>query len=208
MYIDAVCRGIDDLPSVDHEIRQQLQNQHQKEGIESIRTLLKRLDPAYYKSVDLRNAKRMLKALEVTLTTGRAYSSFLTNTDKKRSFDILKTGLNIPRDELYKRINSRVDKMIQKGLVDEAKSVFEYRHLNALNTVGYKEIFRYIEGDIPLDEAVDLIKRNTRKYARRQLTWFKRYNDMRWFDPSEISGIKRYMEMYLRTKTEHTGKSS
>ncbi len=208
MYIDAVCSGIDDLPSVDHEIRQKLQKQYRKEGIESIRILLRKLDPAYYKSVDLRNAKRMLKALEVTLTTGRAYSSFLTNTDKKRPFDILKTGLNIPRDDLYRRINSRVDKMIQEGLVNEAKSVFEFRHLNALNTVGYKEIFRYIEGAITLDEAVDLIKRNTRKYARRQLTWFRRYNNMKWFAPSEISEMKRYTEAYLRRSAEHSGKSS
>ena len=166
-----------------------------------MRALLKRLDPEYYKTVDLRNAKRLLKALEVTLMTGKAYSSFLTNPSKKRSFDMLKIGLNIRREALYDRINARVDRMIREGLADKARRCFEFRNLNALNTVGYKEIFRYLEGDIPLEEAIDLIKRNTRKYARRQLTWFRRYNDMKWFDPSEISEIKRYVKEYLQGKT-------
>jgi tRNA dimethylallyltransferase len=208
MYIDAVCRGIDDLPSVDNEIRQQLLDQYQKEGIESMRAMLKRLDPGYYKKVDLRNAKRIRKALEVTLMTGKAYSSFLTSHEKERSFDMLKIGLNIPRDALYERINARVDRMMEQGLAEEARQYFEFRHLNALNTVGYKEIFRYLEGSIPLDEAVDLIKRNTRKYARRQLTWFRRYNDMKWFDPAEISEIKRYIDKHLKEETREPEKGS
>ncbi|MBN2213032.1 MAG: tRNA (adenosine(37)-N6)-dimethylallyltransferase MiaA [Bacteroidales bacterium] len=208
MYIDAVCKGIDDLPSVDTEIRQQLQDQYQKEGIESMRALLKRLDPEYYKTADLRNAKRILKAIEVTLMTGRAYSAFLTNPDKRRAFEILKIGLNIPREALYKRINERVDRMIREGLVNEAKRYFEFRHLNALNTLGYKEIFRYLEGTLTLEETIDLIKRNTRKYARRQLTWFRKYDDMKWFDPSELSVIKNHIEQYLNRRTASSQKNS
>ncbi len=194
MYIDAVCNGIDDLPSVDNEIRQQLQSQYQNEGIESLRIMLRKLDPEYYKTADLKNVKRILKALEVSLMTGRAYSSFLTNPKKERSFDIIQIGLKIRREELYERINARVDRMIKLGLVNEAKRYFVFRNLNALNTVGYKEIFMYLEGTVTLDEAIDLIKRNTRKYARRQLTWFRKYKDMKWFDPSEIAEIKEYID--------------
>ena len=202
MYIDAVCKGIDDLPSVDDEIRNQLQNQYQNEGIESLRTMLKKLDPDYYKTVDLKNTKRILKALEVSLMTGKAYSSFLTNLKKERSFEMIKTGLNIQREVLYERINTRVDRMIQQGLVDEAKRYFEFRNLNALNTVGYKEIFMYLEGSLTLDEAIDLIKRNTRKYARRQLTWFRKYNDIKWFDPPDRDEIKKYVNKQLRSIRE------
>jgi len=199
MYIDAVCKGIDDLPSVDDEIRNQLQNQYQNEGIESLRTMLKKLDPEYYKTVDLKNTKRILKALEVSLMTGKAYSSLLTNPKKERSFEMIKIGLNIQRAVLYERINTRVDRMMQQGLVDEAKRYFEFRNLNALNTVGYKEIFMYLEGTMTLDEAIDLIKRNTRKYARRQLTWFRKYNDMKWFDPPDMAEIKEYINEQLRS---------
>jgi tRNA dimethylallyltransferase len=202
MYIDAVCTGIDDLPPVDDEIREQLQNQYHHEGIESLRTMLKKLDPEYYKTVDLKNTKRILKALEISLMTGKSYSSFLTNPKKERSFEIIKTGLNIQREVLYKRINARVDLMIHQGLVDEAKRYFEYRNLNALNTVGYKEIFMYLEGTVTLDEAIDLIKRNTRKYARRQLTWFRKYNDMKWFDPPDMAEIDEYINERLRTIRE------
>ena len=202
MYIDAVCKGIDDLPSVDNEIRNQLQIQYQNEGIESLRTMLKKLDPDYYKTVDLKNTKRILKALEVSLMAGKAYSSFLTNLKKERSFEMIKTGLNIQREVLYERINTRVDRMIQQGLVDEAKRYFEFRNLNALNTVGYKEIFMYLEGTITLDEAIDLIKRNTRKYARRQLTWFRKYNDIKWFDPPDIVKIEEYINEQLRSSRE------
>lgn len=199
MYIDAVCKGIDDLPSVDEEIRNQLQNQYQNEGIESLRTMLKKLDPEYYQTVDLKNTKRILKALEVSLMTGKSYSSFLTNPKKERSFEMIKIGLNIQREVLYERINTRVDRMIQQGLVDEAKRYFEFRNLNALNTVGYKEIFLYLEGTMTLDAAIDLIKRNTRKYARRQLTWFRKCNDMKWFDPPDMSEIKEYVNEQLRS---------
>jgi tRNA dimethylallyltransferase len=196
LYIDAVCKGIDDLPSVDDEIRQKLKNQYQNEGLESLRTMLKKLDPEYYKTVDLRNIKRILKALEVTLMTGKAYSSLLTGTAKERPFEIIKIGLDIRRELLYERIDSRVDQMMMHGLTNEAKRYFEFRHLNALNTVGYKEIFMYLEGTITLEEAVDLIKRNTRKYARRQLTWFRRYDDIKWFDPSETTEIIKYIDAF------------
>jgi len=198
MYIDAVCKGIDDLPSIDNEIRSQLQDQYRNEGIESLRTMLRKLDPEYYQTVDLKNIKRILKALEVCLMTGRAYSSFLTNPKKDRAFNVIKIGLNIRREELYERINSRVDRMIKQGLVGEAKHFVEFRNLNALNTVGYKEIFSYLEGSITLEEAIDLIKRNTRKYARRQLTWFRRYNDIKWFDPADKDEIIKYLHEQLR----------
>ncbi len=197
MYIDAVCYGIDDLPSVDDEIRHQLQNQYKREGIESLRIMLKKLDPEYYKNVDLKNTKRILKALEVSLATGKPYSSFLTKTEKARPFETIKIGLNIRREVLYERINSRVEQMIEQGLLNEARRLFRFRTLNALNTFGYKEIFRYLEGTVTLDEAIDLIKRNTRKYARRQLTWFRKYNDMKWFDPSEEAEIKKYIDKRL-----------
>ncbi len=189
LYIDAVCKGIDDLPDIDKEIRQQLADRMEKEGIESLRLELKRLDPEYYQQVDLRNYKRILKALEITLMTGKPYSAFLTNTHKKRPFHTIKIGLNMKREELYQRINHRVDVMIESGLVDEARALRAYSHLNALNTVGYKEIFRYFNKDISLEEAIDLIKRDTRKYARRQLTWFRKYKDMEWFDPKDIEEI-------------------
>lgn len=199
MYIDAVCSGIDDLPSVDNEIRHQLQNQYRNEGIESLRIMLRKLDPEYYNTVDLRNAQRILKALEISIITGKAYSSFLTNPKKDRFFETIKIGLNIKRDLLYERINSRVDRMIRQGLVDEARQLYRYRKLNALNTVGYKEMFMYLEGSITLDEAIDLIRRNTRKYARRQLTWFRKYQDMRWFDPSDKAAIKMYIDQRLNS---------
>jgi tRNA dimethylallyltransferase len=199
MYIDAVCNGIDDLPPVDREIRHKLQNQYRNEGIESMRSMLKKLDPEYYDKVDLRNAKRIMKALEISLMTGKAYSSFLTGPKKERAFKTIKIGLNIRREVLYERINSRVDRMIEHGLVDEAKQYFEFRSLNALNTVGYKEIFMYLEGSVTLDEAIDLIRRNTRKYARRQLTWFRKYDDMKWFDPSDMTEIRDYINEQLKS---------
>jgi tRNA dimethylallyltransferase len=199
MYIDAVCNGIDNLPSIDNEIRHQLQNQYRNEGIESMRSMLKKLDPEYYEKVDLKNAKRILKALEISLMTGKAYSAFLTNPKKERAFKTIKIGLNISREVLYERINSRVDRMIEQGLVDEAKQYFEFRSLNALNTVGYKEIFMYLDGSITLNESIDLIRRNTRKYARRQLTWFRKYDDMKWFEPSDMVEIKDYINEQLKS---------
>jgi len=193
LYIDAICYGIDELPSVDHEIRKELYKKFREEGIESLRFDLKRLDPDYYNSVDLHNPKRILKALEISLIAGKPYSSFLKKKRKKRYFNMIKIGLDLPREELYDRINRRVDIMVGRGLVDEAQSLYQQKQFNALKTVGYKELFRYFEGEISLDRAVELIKRNTRHYARRQLTWFRRYKDLQWFRPEQEEEIKQYI---------------
>ena len=193
MYIDAVCYGIDELPTIDDEIRSNLLKQYETEGIASLRFTLKRLDPKHYKTVDLNNHKRILKALEVSIQTGKPYSSFLTNKKKKRNFNIIKIGLNKDRDELHETINNRVDKMIEQGLINEAKSFYKSKGVNALKTVGYKELFDYFAGEIDLQTAIELIKRNTRRYARRQLTWFRKYEKIEWFEPSERNKIIEYI---------------
>lgn len=197
MYIDAVCRGIDDLPTIEPEIRLQLQDKYKKEGIESIRFLLKKLDPEYYAIVDLKNPKRILKGLEICLMTGKTYTSFRTSTKKKRSFNILKIGLNTNREDLYRIIEQRVDKMIEQGLVEEAKSLYKYKDLNSLNTVGYKELFPYFENEYDLNRAIELIKRNTRRYAKRQLSWFKRDESIMWFEKNENNKILNYINEKL-----------
>jgi tRNA dimethylallyltransferase len=197
MYIDAVCSGIDVLPAIDPEIRNQLKEQYRSGGIESLRMKLKLLDPASYDRVDLRNPNRILKALEVSMQTGKPYSSFLTSTRKPRPFRILKIGLNLPRPELYARIDRRVDEMIQNGLVEEARKLSAFRELNALNTVGYKELFQYLDGIIDLERAIELIKRNTRRFAKRQLTWFKRDEQIRWFHPASFEEIIRHIQVQL-----------
>ena len=197
MYIDAVCNGIDDLPTIDQELRTNLLRKFEQEGLEYLWGQLKLLDPDYFATVDLKNHKRLLKAIEVSLMTGRPYSSLLTGVKKKREFRIVKIGLNMERDLLYDRINKRVDLMMQQGLPEEVKSLSEYSHLNALNTVGYKELFSYLRGECSLDEAAELIKRNTRRYAKRQLTWFMRDEEICWFAPDETSGI----DAYIRQKT-------
>ncbi len=189
LYIDAVCSGIDDLPAVDKELRNELAEQYRLKGISWLRLQMKKLDPDYYEKVDLRNPNRILKAVEVSLMTGKPYSSFLTSTKKNRYFGVIKIGLNTERNKLYEIINSRVDKMIDKGLLKEAENLYRYRNFNALNTVGYKELFAYMDGDITYEKAVDLIKRNSRRYAKRQLTWFARDKDIHWFSPENIKGI-------------------
>ncbi|NOY36323.1 MAG: tRNA (adenosine(37)-N6)-dimethylallyltransferase MiaA [Chlorobi bacterium] len=189
LYIDAVCRGIDDIPTVDPEIRISMQKKYQAEGIESLRSMLKKLDPEYYAQVDLRNPKRLLKALEISVMTGKPYSSFLMRNVKPRNFGMMKIGITPARNELYHRINARVDKMMEKGLTEEARTLMPYRHLNALNTVGYKELFAYLDGEITRETAIDLIRRNTRRYARKQLTWFRKDPDIRWFTPGEEDRI-------------------
>ncbi len=194
LYINAVCGGIDALPKADQQIREKLVQQYQEEGIESIRNQLKLLDPESYQNIDLKNPKRILKALEITLTTGKPYSSFLTRKKKKRPFHILKIGLKRNRQELYDRINKRVDRMIEEGLIEEARKLYQYKHLNPLNTVGYKESFDYFEGNISFEEAIRLIKRNTRRYAKRQLTWFARDKSMVWFHPDEEVQILDYIQ--------------
>ncbi len=189
MYIDAVCKGIDNLPDAIPELRKNLINKYEKEGIASLRFDLKNLDLEYYKIVDLQNSKRIIKALEICLQTGKTYTSFRKNIIKKRNFDIIKIGLKREREELYKRINKRVDIMIKSGLVEEASKFRSACKLNSLNTVGYKELFPYFEKKYSLDEAVRLIKRNSRRYAKRQITWFKRDKKINWFHPDDKSNI-------------------
>ncbi|MBI5218995.1 MAG: tRNA (adenosine(37)-N6)-dimethylallyltransferase MiaA [Bacteroidia bacterium] len=194
MYIDAVCKGIDDIPDIDMNLRQSLTDQIEKEGIESLRMILKKLDPEFYATADLKNKQRILRAVEVCIQTGRPFSSFRVQAQKPRKFGIIKIGLNRNRDELYDRINQRVDEMIAEGLVDEARNVYPYKGAYALKTVGYKEIFDYIEDKIPLEKAVEQIKQNTRNYARRQLTWFRRDQDIRWFHPEQKDKIIEYIK--------------
>ena len=189
LYIDAVCNGIDELPEVDKELRQSLVNRMESDGIESLRNELLELDPAYYREVDLRNPKRILHALEICKMTGATYSSFRTKQIKPRNFDILKIGLNTDRNILYDRINLRVDQMFSDGLEEEARSLYPYRHLNALNTVGYRELFDHFEHKITLEEAKEKIKANSRKYARKQLTWFRSDSSIVWFSPEKKPDI-------------------
>ena len=181
MYIDAICKGIDDIPTVDSETRQMMMEKYEKEGLDRLCAELKLLDPEYYSTVDLKNPKRVIHALEICYMTGKTYTSFRTGNKKQRPFDIIKIGLCRDREELYERINKRVDIMIKEGLVDEVKSVYEYRNLNSLNTVGYKEIIQYLEGNCTLEFAIEKIKQNSRIYSRKQMTWFKRDNDITWF---------------------------
>ena len=194
LYIDAVCNGIDVMPDADLEVRSQLKNQLAKEGIESLRMQLKKLDPEYYFQVDLKNPNRIVHALEICLTTGKPYSSFRSNKKKKRPFSILKIGLNCQREKLHERINRRVNKMLEHGLEKEAKKLYSHKELTALNTVGYREFFSYFNGDILREKAIELIKRNSRRYARKQLTWFRKDTEMNWFQPNETSNIIQFIE--------------
>jgi tRNA dimethylallyltransferase len=198
MYIDAVCNGIDDLPTVSPEIRNRLMKRFEEEGLEPIREELKQLDPIHYNEVDLNNDKRVIHALEICLMTGKPYSELRTNPKKQRPFNILKIGLNRDREELCNRINSRVDQMMSDGLLEEARKVYAYKHLNSLNTVGYKELFNYLDGEWTLDFAVEKIKRNTRVYARKQMTWFKRDKDITWFHPDDESGVLSFIDAHLK----------
>ncbi len=193
MYVDAVCYGIDDLPDIDNDLRNSLIKKHETEGIESIRFDLKILDFETYKKIDLHNYKRILKALEISIQTGVPYSKFLTKNKKQRDFEVVKIGLNRDRAELHTRINQRVDIMVADGLVEEAKSFYKFKENNSLNTVGYKELFAHFDGEYNLDTAIELIKRNSRRYARRQLTWFNKYTDIKWFTPDNEKEIIKYL---------------
>ena len=194
MYIDAVCNGIDDIPNVDPEIRQQVIADFESKGLEFIQEELQKVDPEYFEKIDQMNAKRLLHALEVYKTTGKPFSSFHTNQIKDRGFNIVKIGLNLDRGHLYDRINQRVNLMIQEGLVEEAQSVYAHRNLNSLNTVGYKELFSYFDGTITLEKAIELIKRNSRRYAKKQLTWFRKDEAIQWFEPSDVDEIIAYID--------------
>lgn len=189
LYIDAVCRGIDDIPTIDEELRRSVRRIYDEQGIEEVRRRLRLLDPQHYAEVDLRNVKRMLHALEVCYQTGQPFSKLRTGGIKRRSFEIVKIGLDCPREVLYDNIDRRVLKMIQQGLEQEVRSVSDKRHLNALNTVGYKEMFAYLDCEYDLDRAIELIQRNTRHYAKKQLSWFKRYGDVQWFSPYDRQRI-------------------
>jgi tRNA dimethylallyltransferase len=188
-YINAVCKGIDELPDADESVRDKLNFEFSKNGIEYLQNKLKRLDPEFYTIVDKSNHKRLMRAIEVCVTTGKTFSSLRVNKITLRDFDIIKIGLNRDRPELFDRINNRVDIMINNGLVEEARSLFPFRKLNALNTVGYKELFEYFENKVSLEQTITNIKTNTRRYAKRQLTWFKKDESIKWFHPDDIGKI-------------------
>ncbi|MDR0559927.1 MAG: tRNA (adenosine(37)-N6)-dimethylallyltransferase MiaA [Prevotellaceae bacterium] len=191
LYIDAVCRGIDNIPGTDGDLRAILAKRLSEEGIESLRFELTRLDPDIYRAIDIRNPQRVMRALEVCIVSGKPYSSLRKNFEKQRPFKIIKAGLEIERELLYRKIDSRVDKMMEKGLLKEAENLYKYREYNALKTVGYRELFDYFDGKTGLEQAVELIKRNTRRYAKRQITWFARYPEIRWFNTDDFEKIIR-----------------
>lgn len=198
MYIDAVSKGIDDIPTVTPEIREAIYAEFEREGLDNILAKLKEADPVHYDEVDRMNYKRVIHAVEICRMTGKPYSSFRTNTKKERPFNIIKIGLTRDREELYDRINLRVDQMMAEGLLEEARKVYPYRHLNSLNTVGYKELFKYFDGEWSLDLAIEKIKRNSRVYARKQMTWFKRDTEIKWFHPEKETEILQQIDLLLK----------
>lgn len=194
MYIDAVCNGIDDIPTIDDTTRTWMKKRLEAEGLPKLVEELRQLDPEHWAIVDKNNPRRVVHALEICHMTGKTYTSFRTNTQKQRPFQILKIGLNLPREELYERINERVLQMIENGMVEEARKMYPRRGLNSLNTVGYKELFEHFDGTTTLDEAIFKIQSNTRRYARKQLTWFKRDTSIHWFSPHQTDEIIRYIK--------------
>lgn len=198
MYIDAICKGIDDIPTVDTETRELMLQRYETEGLEKLCAELKLLDPEYYRIVDLKNPKRVIHALEICYMTGKTYTSFRTQQKKQRPFRIIKIGLTRDRAELYDRINRRVDIMIEEGLLEEARSVYPYRTLNSLNTVGYKEMFNYLDGTWELPFAIEKIKQNSRIYSRKQMTWFKRDEEIQWFHPEQETEILDYINTKIQ----------
>lgn len=193
MYIDAVCNGIDDIPTIDAKTRQTLKDRYEKEGLDALCEELKQLDPEYYAIVDRKNPKRVVHALEICCMTGRTYTSFRKQEKKKRPFNIIKIGINRPREELYYRINKRVDCMMRDGLLEEARKVYSLKGINALNTVGYKELFEFFENRYTLDEAVERIRCDSRRYCRKQLTWFRKDSNIHWYNPNEIEEIIKFI---------------
>ncbi len=198
LYIDAVLKGIDDLPTIDPIIRTELLQTFEKRGLDWLQNEVAQIDPDYYTGVDKKNPKRLLKAIEIYRMTGKPYSSFLTRPKRERPFHPIKIGLNMDRNELYHRINTRVDQMVASGLEQEVRALYPYRSLNALNTVGYREIFGYLDGMLSRDEAIETIKANTRKYARRQLTWFRRDHEITWFHPGNTREVIQYITDRLK----------
>lgn len=197
MYIDAVCKGMDEIPQVSADIRNHWLDVYEKEGLNFVQEKLREMDPLHYSQVDLQNYKRVLHALEICSSTGGTYSELRTGIRKERSFRILKIGLDRPREELYERIDQRVDQMLNEGLVEEARPFLPYRNLNSLNTVGYKELYDWMDGKYDFDEAVRLIKRDTRRYAKRQMTWFRRDKDIHWFHPDDEEAIVQVVTEFL-----------
>lgn len=197
MYIDAVCNGIDDIPTILPEIREEMMRRLETEGLEQMCNLLQELDSEHWKIVDRNNPRRVIHALEICIQTGKTYTSFRSNTIKERPFNIIKVGLNRDRDELYNRINQRVLDMIEEGMIEEALQVYPKRTLNSLNTVGYKELFEYLDGLTTLDEAIFKIQSNTRRYARKQLTWYKKDTAFQWFNPDNIEEILNYVHTMI-----------
>lgn len=197
LYIDAVCNGIDDIPTVDDETRAMVIEKYNNEGLDSLAAELRLLDPEYYSEADIKNPKRVMHALEICYMTGKKYSSFRTRTKKQRPFNIIKIGLRRDREELYERINRRVDMMIEQGLVDEVKRFAHLKHHNSLNTVGYKEIFKYLDGEWTLDFAIEKIKQNTRIYSRKQVTWYQKDKEITWFHPDDTAGILEHIKQQI-----------
>lgn len=197
LYIKAVCEGIDELPAIDLNVRKKWQYLHKQKGLKYLQSFLKRNDPSYFQDVDKDNPKRLLKAIEIIEMTGKTYSSFLKKEKVPRPFQIVKIGLNTDRTILYDKINERVDRMMKEGLLEEAHSLYIYKNLTPLNTVGYKELFAYIDGRLSLEEASGQIKNHSRAYARRQLTWFRRDRTINWFEPEDLSGIKKYIDVSI-----------
>jgi tRNA dimethylallyltransferase len=193
LYLDAVCKGIDDIPRTDTELRKNIIKRYETEGMESLRFELMRLDPDICNTLDIRNPQRVMRALEACIGSGKPYSSLRKNFEKSRPFDIVKIGLTLDRSLLYRRINSRVNSMIDAGLEKEARELYPYKDLNALKTVGYRELFDCFDGKTSLGESIELIKRNTRRYAKRQFTWFARYPEIKWFHPDDFNGIVSFI---------------
>lgn len=194
LYIQALCNGMDDLPDADPALRERLKQRMEDEGVTALAKELRQLDPAYAEKADLCNPARVMRALEVCLTTGKPYSEQRSGRVAERPFRIVKIGTDMPRDVLYERINRRVDMMIEEGLIEEARNVYPKRHLNALQTVGYREMFDYFDSKSTLEEAIELIKRNSRRYAKRQLTWFRRDTEIGWYSPNDIEGIVKFID--------------
>lgn len=194
MYIDAVCKGIDDIPTIDNVTRERMRERYEQEGLDALVEDLRKLDPEYSAICDLKNPKRVIHALEICTMTGKTYTSFRLRKEKVRPFRIIKIGLQRPREELFERINSRVDVMVENGLIEEAKGVLPYRHFNSLNTVGFKELFQYFDGTWDLDFALEKIRRNSRVYAKKQMTWFSHDKEIVWFHPEQESEIIALIE--------------
>lgn len=194
LFINAVCNGFDELPVASEETRNKLNQLLSEKGIEYLQEKLRNVDPGYYSEVDIKNPQRLIRALEVFETTGKPFSSFRTKIPKKRNFNIIKLAISPEREKLYEQINLRVDQMLENGLLKEVEGLKEYRHLNALNTVGYSEVFEFLDGNLSEEEAIDKIKQNTRRYAKRQLTWFKKSEDIHWFDPQDSGSILNYLD--------------